>query len=232
MELPLRLQALQLAAAFALGAALGVVYDLLRALRRRVPALTAAADVLFCLLLLVGLLALALYAGGGLLRLFFFPGIALGAWAYFRTLGRLLLPAFSWVFSAIGRVFHLILAPGKIFLKKCRIFFKKSFASVKKWFTIFSTVQCGRDASAPERSAARNEIRPVVSAGQARDLDRGGVRRRDAGVAAQPDRGQKRGGKLEEAIANADSDEGVTAIAREKLGMVSNGEIVFKDVGD
>ena len=118
MELPLRLQALQLAAAFALGAALGVVYDLLRALRRRVPALTAAADALFCLLLLVGLLALALYAGGGLLRLFFFPGIALGAWAYFLTLGRLLLPAFSWVFSAIGRVFHLILAPGKIFLKK------------------------------------------------------------------------------------------------------------------
>lgn len=115
MELPLRLQALQLAAAFALGAALGVVYDLLRALRRRVPALTAAADALFCLLLLVGLLALALYAGGGLLRLFFFPGIALGAWAYFRTLGRLLLPAFSWVFSAIGRVFHLILAPEKIF---------------------------------------------------------------------------------------------------------------------
>ena len=195
MELPLRLQALQLAAAFALGAALGVVYDLLRALRRRVPALTAAADALFCLLLLVGLLALALYAGGGLLRLFFFPGIALGAWAYFRTLGRLLLPAFSWVFSAIGRVFHLILAPGKNFLKKCRIFFKKSFASVKKWFTIFSIVQCGRDASAPERSAARNEIRPVVSAGQARDPDRGGVRRRDAGVAAQPDRGQKRGGR-------------------------------------
>ena len=43
---------------------------------------------------------------------------------------------------------------------------------------------------------------------------------------------EQKNGKLEEAIANADSDEGVTAIAREKLGMVSNGEIVFKDVGD
>ena len=43
---------------------------------------------------------------------------------------------------------------------------------------------------------------------------------------------KQKNGKLEEAIANADSDEGVTAIAREKLGMVSNGEIVFKDVGD
>ena len=43
---------------------------------------------------------------------------------------------------------------------------------------------------------------------------------------------EQRNGKLEEAITNADSDEGVTAIAREKLGMVSDGEIVFKDVGD
>ena len=43
---------------------------------------------------------------------------------------------------------------------------------------------------------------------------------------------EQKNGKLEEAIANADSDEDVTAIAREKLGMVSNGEIVFKDVGD
>ena len=43
---------------------------------------------------------------------------------------------------------------------------------------------------------------------------------------------EQKNGKLEEAITNADSDEGVKAIAREKLGMVEDGEIVFKDVGD
>ena len=43
---------------------------------------------------------------------------------------------------------------------------------------------------------------------------------------------EQQNGKLEEAITNADSDEGVKSIAREKLGMVEEGEIVFKDVGD
>ena len=43
---------------------------------------------------------------------------------------------------------------------------------------------------------------------------------------------EQKNGKLEEAIATADSDEGVEAIARDKLGMVTDGEIVFHDVGD
>lgn len=38
--------------------------------------------------------------------------------------------------------------------------------------------------------------------------------------------------RLSDAIENADTDEGVEAIAREKLGMVGDGEIVFEDVGN
>lgn len=38
--------------------------------------------------------------------------------------------------------------------------------------------------------------------------------------------------RLADAIENIDSDESVEAIAREKLGMVGNGEIIFEDVGD
>ena len=79
MELPLRLQAAQFAAALLFGLLCGVVYDLLRAPRRRIPALTVPADLLYALFLLLGLLALALYVGGGRLRLFFYPAIALGA---------------------------------------------------------------------------------------------------------------------------------------------------------
>lgn len=37
--------------------------------------------------------------------------------------------------------------------------------------------------------------------------------------------------RLEDAIANMDTDEGVEEIARSKLGLVSPGEIVFQDVG-
>lgn len=38
--------------------------------------------------------------------------------------------------------------------------------------------------------------------------------------------------RLSDAIETADTDEGIEAIAREKLGMVGEGEIVFEDVGN
>ena len=38
--------------------------------------------------------------------------------------------------------------------------------------------------------------------------------------------------RLNEAIENIDTDAGVEAVAREKLGMVGEGEIVFQDVSD
>ncbi len=38
--------------------------------------------------------------------------------------------------------------------------------------------------------------------------------------------------RLEQSIDNLDTDEGVEAVARQKLGLVSRGEIVFYDVGN
>lgn len=38
--------------------------------------------------------------------------------------------------------------------------------------------------------------------------------------------------RLEQSISNLDTDEGVEAVARQKLGLVSRGEIVFYDVGN
>ena len=38
--------------------------------------------------------------------------------------------------------------------------------------------------------------------------------------------------RLTDAIENIDTDAGVEAVAREKLGMVAEGEIVFQDVSD
>ena len=43
---------------------------------------------------------------------------------------------------------------------------------------------------------------------------------------------EQENGRLEDAIANVDTDAGIEAIAREKLGMVSKDEIVFVDVSD
>ena len=38
--------------------------------------------------------------------------------------------------------------------------------------------------------------------------------------------------RLEQAIENLDTDEGVKDVARQKLGWVAKGEIVFYDMGD
>ena len=75
MELPLRLQAAQFAAALLFGLLCGVVYDLLRAPRRRIPALTVPADLLYALFLLLGLLALATIS---------LAGSSYNAFLYFR----------------------------------------------------------------------------------------------------------------------------------------------------
>ena len=152
-------------------------------------------SVAFWLFLLLGLLALALYVGGGRLRLFFYPAIALGAALYFRVLSPFVLRALNAALGAVGRVLRLLLWPGQKFLKISRIFFKKFFASVKKWFTIFDKMKSRRNARIPERSSAKHEIRQVIAAGEAGHSDRGGLRRGNAGVAPQSDRGQKRRGR-------------------------------------
>ena len=79
MELPVLFQAEQFAQALLLGGLLGLVYDLLRAPRRFLPKLGTMLDALFLLLLFLSLLGFALYVGQGQFRLFFFPGILLGA---------------------------------------------------------------------------------------------------------------------------------------------------------
>ena len=75
MELPVALQLRELELSLALGAGLGLVYDLLRPLRRG-RIFTALWDGLWCLLTLVCLLLFALYAGRGRLRLFALAGMA------------------------------------------------------------------------------------------------------------------------------------------------------------
>ena len=81
-----------LGAAAALGAAGGLVYDLLRVLRRRRPGLTHAADGLFALLCLLGTLWVLTQVGGGEPQLYMLLGAgaasSTGAAASVGVLGR------------------------------------------------------------------------------------------------------------------------------------------------
>ena len=109
MELPVLFQAEQFAQAVLLGGLLGLVYDLLRAPRKLLPKLTGVLDALFLLALLLSLLFFALYAGQGQFRLFFFPGILLGAAGYFLVLSPVILRALTGLLRCFGQFLHTIL---------------------------------------------------------------------------------------------------------------------------
>ena len=79
MEQPLLLQARQFLLSAALGAALGLHYDLLRGLRRWARWLTHPLDLWFALSVLAANLWFALRIGGGQFRIFALVGSALGA---------------------------------------------------------------------------------------------------------------------------------------------------------
>ena len=101
MGVSLDAQAQDFLASLLLGAALALLYDLLRAIRLRRKAsgaLTGALDALYCLLLALLSFFFALRIGGGELRLFMLLSALLGAVLYFALLARCLRPL--WAFWA------------------------------------------------------------------------------------------------------------------------------------
>ena len=124
MELPVTAQARELLAALILGAALGLVYDLLRPLRHGRLS-TALTDLLFCLVTTLALLAFLLYAGRGRLRIFAIFGILSGAAVWFLTLSRPL----RRLASAVGRT---VAAPVRFIGRTLKNILKKSEKIVRK----------------------------------------------------------------------------------------------------
>ena len=134
MENYVAAQLQQLGAAVALGAAGGLVYDVLRAARlldRRDRLLTHLLDALFVALLGAGVLWLALVVGEGELRLYMVTGMALGAVLWFYLFSRLLRPVWDFWAAALVAVCRLVGLPF-IFLGRTA---KKLAESVKKGFS-------------------------------------------------------------------------------------------------
>jgi len=90
MALSIRAQALSLLLAFAVGAGLGLLYDLLRPLRRRCG--DTLWDLLFCFAAAALAFLLAMRAGSGVLGTGELALSLLGLLAYFRLPGPVLLP--------------------------------------------------------------------------------------------------------------------------------------------
>ncbi len=97
-------QAFLLAMAFALGAVIGICYDILRPLRYRCAAfIKVGTDFVFALLSAVLLFLFAMSAGNGRLGLWELAAALAGFLAYLYTLSDVFFATFDRVFSLLSR---------------------------------------------------------------------------------------------------------------------------------
>lgn len=118
-----------------LGWGLGLLYDLLRALRRRCRqnALSATLDALYGLMLFLLVFLFTLQVGGGELRVFLLAGLALGLLLFFSLCSTPLRPIWDlWVDMAL-RFLRLLTLPLRLFLR----YLKFSLHRLKKLFLFF-----------------------------------------------------------------------------------------------
>jgi spore cortex biosynthesis protein YabQ len=121
-------QLMQAAAALLAGGGLGLLYDVFRALRRRLR-LAALVDLLFWLCVAAALFTLGL-AGPGSARLFVLACAGLGAALYFSLLSAPVLAALDFLLGLSGRALRFCLRPLarlRNLLGKRKNFFKNIF---------------------------------------------------------------------------------------------------------
>jgi hypothetical protein len=129
------------AAALALGAAAGFLYDFLRVVRRRAraAAVTAVCDLLFCVLAGISLFLLGLTVGGGRQRLFMAAVAVLGVTLYFITVSRAALYVCDGIADILLLLLFFVSRPVFFFasvIKKTCIFLKKGFKYTQKWYIV------------------------------------------------------------------------------------------------
>lgn len=244
--------------AVALGAVLGLVYDLLGALRRLGGRLWGGVlDAFFCFVA-AGSVFLFVMVGDGEMRMFIALGALGGAVLFWCLLGSLLRPVWAfWLDLALWPA-----ACFKNFLKKCARSLKKSFSFWRKWVTMKCTTLRRRknagglegDDTVPAQDKAKKnrrfkkKKRAVVQTKPASKITIVLLTVLLVGISVQIYQmfGQIRAAKAEELVysqqladlqstnaqlkedlANSENLDLIEDIARDKLGMVKEGEKVF-----
>lgn len=145
-------QAAAFTGAVCLGFFVGVLYDLLRLLRRhlRVPFLGSVLDLLFWVVVTVSLFLFAAEATGGKVRIYVLLSVLGGAVAYFLTLSGWILGLGDLLadgFAFLGRLLSLPFRFLCFSLKKIEKILKNLFLYRKKWFKIEATFGAMEDAA-------------------------------------------------------------------------------------
>ena len=210
------------------------------------PRLSWLMDLLLGIAITYGVLYALLVIDGGRLKFFDAAGILLGAWLFLKTLGRLLFPLFLSLFRAAGMLLRLLASPvtknfdffydnlqkntfqlgenGVQYYGECglrrpllrcpkegtRMRFKRSSLLTKLLILVlvaYATVTLVTlQSQITEKQALAEELQTSIDATNQENL------------------------RLEQAINALGTDAGVEAVARQKLGLVAKGEIIFYDV--
>ena len=135
MELYIRLQVQTITAAFAMGCAAALLYDLLRTLRlaRRRRTVTHLTDLVYVLAVGWAFLRFALAIGQGELRLYVLPFAALGAIFSWRVLAPVFRPIWRFWLGAAAQTGRFLWQPVRVLLHFC----KKVWNSAKKAIAFF-----------------------------------------------------------------------------------------------
>ena len=133
MEIRVGEQALALALALLLGLGTGLLYDMLRPLRRRGgKPLAAAADAAFAFASAFGLFVFAMQADNGRLGTWELAAALLGFLLYMHSLRLLVLPVLDKIFQILGKGLGVL----RENLKKIQNCLKSLFPKIKECFKI------------------------------------------------------------------------------------------------
>ncbi|NMA37783.1 MAG: hypothetical protein GX942_05705 [Papillibacter sp.] len=141
MEISVSFQGLQALISFACGPVLGLLYDLLASLRKKLGLnrLIYLFDTVFCVTAACLIFLLGNVAGLGELRLFMPLIMGLGALLYFLLLRKPGAALADIIISLFAVIIKFILLPFRLILfsiKKTLLFFKNIFSYLHKWFKI------------------------------------------------------------------------------------------------
>ena len=190
MELYIRLQVQTIAAAFAMGCAAALLYDLLRTLRlaRRRRTVTHLTDLVYVLAVGWAFLQFALAIGQGELRLYVLPCAALGAIFSWRVLVPLFRPIWQFWLGAAVHMGRLLWQPVRMLLHFCKkvwISAEKAIAFFKKYCKIKlyrKKAHCRRTRREKLEAGEEKEAQNTHYFGGAAGAAGGGIRGADPGV--------------------------------------------------
>ena len=120
MEIQITEQLRSFLLAILLGMAVGVVYDLMRAVRLRHPRLTAVLDLGCCLFAAGGLFLFLMRQTDGQLRGYILLGAVGGAVSYFSAASAALRPVWDFWLDRAGELYRLLSLPVRWGMRGCK----------------------------------------------------------------------------------------------------------------